>query len=190
MKEKRKQRTIEEKYEIIKFFESIESQGRGAKEITRKRFEISTISSLNVILKNRDDILRLHESNQFGNSRVRLTPSRLPTLDKKLYESLTYLGSNNVEMKEKCLSLGSKNGQVSTLDFVNKAVEIKEKLLSDNELNEKEKKTLANFKITSGFIKKFKHRHNIELNTSSGEAGTFKIPLKRIRRRRLSIYLS
>ena len=40
VKFKRKQRTIEEKYEII------EHQGRGSKEETRKKFYLISISSL------------------------------------------------------------------------------------------------------------------------------------------------
>ena len=100
-KEKRKQRTIEEKYEIIQFYESIENRGRGEKISTRKKFEISTVSSLlfsgisgisvNVILSHRDEIIRIYELNQLATSRVRLTSSRLPTLDKIFYESVTFL---------------------------------------------------------------------------------------------------
>ena len=37
---KRKQRTFDEKYEIIKYYEKIEKEGRGAKEKTRRKFEI------------------------------------------------------------------------------------------------------------------------------------------------------
>ena len=64
--EKRKKRTIKEKYLIIKYYESIKNQGRGAKEITRKKFEISTFSSLKVMISQRDDIFRLHESDQLA----------------------------------------------------------------------------------------------------------------------------
>jgi len=33
------------KYEIIKYYESIEYKGRGAKEETRKKFDLASISS-------------------------------------------------------------------------------------------------------------------------------------------------
>jgi len=38
-KKERKQRFIDDKYELIRFYESIESKGRGAKEETRKKFD-------------------------------------------------------------------------------------------------------------------------------------------------------
>ena len=49
-------KTIEEKYEIIKHYESIENTGRGAKSKTIEKFKLSRISTLNSILANRDDI--------------------------------------------------------------------------------------------------------------------------------------
>ena len=129
--------------------------------MTRKKFEISTVSSLDVILSHRDEIFRIYESNQLATSRVRLTLSRLPTLDQKLYESFTFLRSKNVE--------------VSSLDFVTKATEIKTKLLSNNGLNDKEKAMLENFKVTNGFVQNFKNRHNIKFKKFSGEVGSFLI---------------
>ncbi len=60
VKFKRKQRTIEEKYEII------EHQGRGSKEETRKKFDLISISSLNTIMSQKDEVVRLHETNQYG----------------------------------------------------------------------------------------------------------------------------
>jgi len=62
-KKNRKQRTIDEKYEIIKYYESIEYKGRGAKEETKK-FYLATISSLCTILSQREEVIRLYESNQ------------------------------------------------------------------------------------------------------------------------------
>jgi len=72
----RKQRTIEEKYEIIKYFESIEHKGCGSKEETRKKFDLKSIFSLNTILSQKDEVVRLHETNQSVISRVRLKMCR------------------------------------------------------------------------------------------------------------------
>ena len=55
-----------EKHEIIKYYESIEHQGRGSKEETRKKFDLISISSLNTILSQKDEVVRLHETNQYG----------------------------------------------------------------------------------------------------------------------------
>ena len=93
------------------------------------------------------EILRIHESNQLGDSRVWLTQSRLPTLHKKLYESFTFLRS--------------KNAEVSGFDFITKANEIKKNFLSENVLDKKEKGILEKFKATKGFIENFKNRQNI-----------------------------
>jgi hypothetical protein len=43
---------------------SIESKGRGAKEETRRKFDLATVSSLNTILSQKDEIIRLYETNQ------------------------------------------------------------------------------------------------------------------------------
>jgi hypothetical protein len=37
---------------------SIESKGRGAKEETRRKFDLATVSSLNTILSQKDEIIR------------------------------------------------------------------------------------------------------------------------------------
>ncbi len=60
----RKQRSIDDKYEIIMFYLSIESKGRCAKEETRRKFDLATVSSLNTILSQKDEIIRLYETNQ------------------------------------------------------------------------------------------------------------------------------
>ena len=46
------------------FYLSIESKGRGAKEETRRKFDLATVSSLNTILSQKDEIIRLYETNQ------------------------------------------------------------------------------------------------------------------------------
>lgn len=139
---RRKQRSIDEKYEIIKYYEMIESTGRGAKEKTRQEFNLPTISSLNTILHNRDDIMRIYESNQNVSTRVRLTSSRFPKLDQQLYNSFTVLSNQKPD--------------VADIDITIKAAEIRDKLLTDHNLSHSEKTRLSNFKATTGFIKGIK----------------------------------
>ena len=136
---RRKQRSIDEKYEIIKFYEMIESTGRGAKEKTRQEFGLPTISSLNTILHSRDDIMRIYESNQNVSTRVRLTSSRFPKLDQQLYNSFA--------------ELSNQKSDVADIDITVKAAEIRDKLLTDHNLSKSEKSRLSNFKATTGFIK-------------------------------------
>ena len=155
---KLKQRTIDEKYEIIKYYEKIEKEGRGAKEKTRQKFEISTISSLNVILHHSEEIIRLYESNQSSSSRIRMSQSRFPHVDQHLYQSFSFLRSKNIE--------------VSGLDFMIKASEIKEKLLSSANLSVEDRLKLEKINFMSGFIRGFKNRHNIRLKNLSEEAGS------------------
>ena len=145
---------------MIKYYEKIEKEGRGAKEKTRQKFEISTISSLNVILHHSEEIIRLYESNQSSSSRIRMSQSRFPHVDQHLYQSFSFLRSKNIE--------------VSGLDFMIKASEIKEKLLSSANLSVEDRLKLEKFNFTSGFIRGFKNRHNIRLKNLSGEAGSVK----------------
>jgi hypothetical protein len=158
VKFKRKQRTLEEKYEIIKYYESIEHQGRGSKEETRKKFDLISISSLNTILSQKDEVERLHETNQSMISRVRLTSSRLPQLDQQLYDAFVNLRSKKVE--------------ISGEDVATKAIQIKEKILAQNKLSSAQREQLEKFKASTGFVKTFNNRHNIKFKNLSGEAGS------------------
>jgi len=45
-----KQRTIEDKNEIIKYYESINYNGRGSKEETRKKFDLISIYSNTILI--------------------------------------------------------------------------------------------------------------------------------------------
>ena len=103
-KNNRQQRSVDEKYDIIKYYESIESKGRAVKEETRRKFNIVTISSLNAILNQKDEVVRIYESNKSSSKRVRLTGSRLPLLDQKLYESFAFLRDNQVEVSDEDIS--------------------------------------------------------------------------------------
>jgi hypothetical protein len=47
-----------EKYEIIKFYESIVHKGRGVKEETTKKFNLASLSTLNTILENKEETIR------------------------------------------------------------------------------------------------------------------------------------
>ncbi len=99
---------------------------------TRKKFDLATISSLCTILNQKEEIIRLYETNEATAKRVRLTGSRLPSLDDKLYETFVNLRSQRVE--------------VGGYDLVEKASEIKEKILANNNLTGIEKARLEKFK--------------------------------------------
>ena len=81
------------------FYLSIESKGRGAKEETRRKFDLATVSSLNTILSQKDEIIRFYETNQATSKRVRLTGSRLPSLDDRLYDKFVQFRSQNIEVR-------------------------------------------------------------------------------------------
>jgi len=155
---RRKQRSIDDKYEIIMFYLSIESKGRGAKEETRRKFNLASISSLNTILSQKDEIIRSHESNQTSSKRVRLTCGRLPSLEDQLYEEF--------------VELRSRKNVVGCNDLIEKASEIKEKLLANSNLTLVEKEKLEKFKASSGFIRAFNSRHNINFKNLSVEAAS------------------
>ena len=63
-KNTRNTRTLEEKYKIIKYYESIEHIGRDAKKKTIDKFNLARHTTLNTILSQSDEIVSIYESNQ------------------------------------------------------------------------------------------------------------------------------
>jgi len=154
LKHTRSRKTIDIKYEIIKYYDSIEHTGRGAKAKTITMFNLPRISSLNTILSQRNEIIRLFESNKSSASRVRLTLGRVPVLDEKLYDRIEEIG----EMTDQHLMVAAR--------------EIRDELLKDYELPDEERSKLLSFKASPGFVKTFKNRHNIRFNNSPRETAS------------------
>lgn len=115
---KRTNLTINMKYEIIKNYESLNGK-HGAKEETRKKFELKTISSLDSILKLKESIINAYNENWCSAKRRRLTSSRFSELDNQVYS----------KFKE----LRNKGGELSGLDIITQ-VEVIAKRIQVNHL--------------------------------------------------------
>ena len=143
----RSRKTIDIKYEIIKYFDSIEKTGRGAKAKVIAKFNLPRISSLNTILSQRNEIIRSFESNQSSTHRVRLTTSRIPYLDEKLYEKI------------------EENGEMDDLNLIATAKEIRDELLKNCQLPAEERSKLRD--PSNGGIQTFEVNRKIELNSNA-----------------------
>ncbi len=76
-------------------------KSRNNKILSIYRTQNATVSTLNTILKNKDEITSMHESNLAAAKRVRLANSRVPLLHEKLYGAFSHLRSKNVELSTK-----------------------------------------------------------------------------------------
>ena len=83
----RKGLSLEQKYFIIKDYESIEHTGRGAKKKIVDKFDLKRITTLNTILSQSDQIIAKYESNEANSNRKRLTKSRNEEIDNELFNT-------------------------------------------------------------------------------------------------------
>ena len=143
LKRNRTQRTYEEKKAIINYYNSIKHE-YGAKSKTVEKFDLKYVSVVDKILKKCENIDDLLENNLLSPSRKRLRKGLYPEIDNNLYRYFSLVRAQN--------------GEVSTLDLKNKALEIAKEL----NINE--------FSASNGYIDGFKKRFNIHFKKLHGEA--------------------
>lgn len=118
-KKKNNIRTLSEKYAIIKFFE--DEPPTGAKTRTIKKFHISSISTLDGILKKKDEIKRIFNDGLVSKSRKSLKKGENHDIDQRVYDWVLWIRSKNIELssveiieKRNQLSIGA--NQLQHLD--------------------------------------------------------------------------
>ena len=73
-KRSRESKTLNEKYEIITFYENLVKENKkNCKTTTIQHFKLKQISSLNAILNKIDEIKETYLENQSSEKRIRLT---------------------------------------------------------------------------------------------------------------------
>ena len=95
---KRSQRTLQERFSIIRAYQDIEKE-KGAKTKIVKSFNLPSISCLNAILSKSDDITKAYECNA-PSKRLKLRYGSHPKLDQALYDWFLSMRSNNVSWRE------------------------------------------------------------------------------------------
>ena len=84
-------RTIEEKYRIIKYFESL--QKKGAKTATIKQFNISAISTLDGIMTKKYEIIHSFEAGLASKNRKSLKQGHNQDIDQRVYDWICWMRS-------------------------------------------------------------------------------------------------
>lgn len=83
----RDSRTINEKYEIIQFYENlIKKKCKNAKSVCKDYFKLKQISTLNSILNKIDEIKEVYFENQSSEKRIRLKKSLYADVDEELHD--------------------------------------------------------------------------------------------------------
>lgn len=146
-KRKRESKSINEKYEIIRYYEDLlKKKEKNAKTNTVEHFKLKQISTLNTILTKADQINDNFTENQSTETRKRFKKSLFDDVDEELYEYF--------------LKMRKKNAELSTNDIKSKALEI---AIGKN---------YGDFKASNGFIRCFKSRYNIKFKDLHGEGGS------------------
>jgi ferric iron reductase protein FhuF len=86
-KRKRESKSINEKYEIIRYYEDLlKKKEKNAKTNTVEHFKLKQISTLNTILTKADQIKDNYTENQSTETRKRFKKSLFDDVDEELYE--------------------------------------------------------------------------------------------------------
>ena len=146
-KRKRESKSINEKYEIIKYYNDLVKKNvENAKSKTVDNFKLKQISTLNTILSKANQINESYTENQCTEKRMRFTKSVYGDVDEELYEYF--------------LKMRKKNAEICTNDLKSKSLEI---AIGKN---------YTDFKASNGYIRCFKSRYNIQFKDLRGEAGS------------------
>ena len=140
---KRKARSVDEKYHIIKRYERRLGE-RGLKSNLVREFELQQISTLDAILKKKNEIVAAFEANLNG-ERKRLKQSLLLILDQKLYDWFLTMRANKVEL----------SGDL----ILEKARQLAEAL------------NISNFGGSHGYLDGFKARFGVNFSKLHGQGG-------------------
>ena len=132
-----------EKYHIIKSYERRLGE-RGLKSNLVREFELQQISTLDAILKKKNEIVAAFEANLNG-ERKRLKQNLFPILDQKLYDWFLTMRANKVEL--------------SGVLILEKARQLADAL------------NISNFGGSHGYLDGFKARFGIKLSKLHGQGG-------------------
>ena len=141
---KRSQRTLQERFSIIRAYQDIEKE-KGAKTKIVKSFNLPSISCLNAILSKSDDITKAYECNA-PSKRLKLRYGSHPKLDQALYDWFLSMRSNNVEVSGNLLSQQAK--------IIAESLKIN------------------GFTASQGYLDRFKKRYGISFKKFYGHAGS------------------
>ena len=141
---KRNQRSLLDKFTIIKAFEAIRNQP-GAKAKIVRDYGLPNTSCLNRILEKKEEVCSKFENN-FSTDRKRFRTSFYPELDRDLYAWFLQMRSRNIEL----------SGDLILQQASRMAAE----------------KQIQNFSASQGFLGRFKQRYNINFRKLYGAAGS------------------
>ena len=141
---KRSQRTLQERFSIIRAYQDIEKE-KGAKTKIVKSFNLPSISCLNAILSKSDDITKAYECNA-PSKRLKLRYGSHPKMDQALYDWFLSMRSNNVEVSGNLLSQQAK--------IIAESLKIN------------------GFTASQGYLDRFKKRYGISFKKFYGHAGS------------------
>jgi ferric iron reductase protein FhuF len=97
-KRKRESKSINEKYEIIRYYEDLlKKKEKNAKTNTVEHFKLKQISTLNTILTKADQIKDNYTENQSTETRKRFKKSLFDDVDEELYENFLKIRKKNAE---------------------------------------------------------------------------------------------
>jgi hypothetical protein len=98
-KRKRESKSINEKYEIIKYYNDlVKKTVENAKSKTVDNFKLKQISTLNTILSKANQINESYTENQCTEKRMRFTKSVYGDVDEELYEYFLKMRKKNAEI--------------------------------------------------------------------------------------------